>query len=169
MLPLRAGGYTVGALVQTNFGRPEELTVCGVPVGKYLRPPEEEPGSGAAAVASAPVMLSGSAFDLGGSIMMILATDAPLEARGLGRLCRRAAFGLARTGSTCHGGSGDFVIAFSTAHRIPDRPVSSLAARPVIDEQPIMGHFSAATDKPRLAVLADRIAAPFLVLGRSAR
>lgn len=51
--------------------------------------------------------------------MIILATNAPLDARQLRRLCRRAASGLARTGSTCHGGSGDFVIAFSTAYKIP--------------------------------------------------
>jgi D-aminopeptidase len=76
--------------------------------------------------------------------MIVLATDAPLDARGLGRLCRRAVFGLARTGSAGHGGSGDFVIAFSTAQRIPDRPESPLSPRPVIDEQPVMDHFALA-------------------------
>jgi D-aminopeptidase len=76
--------------------------------------------------------------------MIILATDAPLDARGLGRLCRRAVFGLARTGSTGHGGSGDFVIAFSTAQRIPDRPETPLALRPTLNEQPLMDWFSLA-------------------------
>jgi len=90
--------------------------------------------------------------------MIILATDAPLDARQLGRLCHRAAFGLARTGSTCHGGSGDFVIAFSTTNRIPDRPssssklqspslqspVSSLQSPPLLYEQPIMSLLSLA-------------------------
>lgn len=76
--------------------------------------------------------------------MMLLATDAPLDSRGLGRLCVRAAFGLARTGSTCHGGSGDFVIAFSTTNRVPDRPDSPLAARPALYEQPLLDWFALA-------------------------
>ncbi|MCZ7670036.1 MAG: P1 family peptidase [Chloroflexi bacterium] len=54
--------------------------------------------------------------------MIILATDAPLDKRQLERLCHRAAFGLARTGSACHGGSGDFVVAFSTGYHLLDRP-----------------------------------------------
>jgi D-aminopeptidase len=70
--------------------------------------------------------------------MIILATDAPLDARQLERLCHRAAFGLARTGSTCHGGSGDFVVAFSTTTLIPDRPNTVTAQRPVVYEQPLM-------------------------------
>ena len=132
LLPERAGGYTVGALVQTNFGSPEELTICGVPVGKHLRPPDTRGDD------------TGGHAVPGGSIMVILATDAPLDARGLGRLCRRVSFGLARTGSTCHGGSGDFVIAFSTAERIPDRPESPLSFRAVLNEQPLMNDFSLA-------------------------
>ena len=76
--------------------------------------------------------------------MIVLATDAPLDSRGLGRLARRAVLGLARTGSTGHGGSGDFVIAFSTANPIPDRPSPPPAPRPVIDEQPLMGWFAPA-------------------------
>ena len=142
VLPGEMGGYTVGALVQTNFGRAEELTICGVRVGKRLRPPmadstgEREKGRKGAGETQA--------VDLGGSIMMVLATDAPLDARGLGRLCRRAAFGLARTGSTCHGGSGDFVIAFSTTNRIADRPPMPPAPRPVIDEQSIVSWLSVA-------------------------
>lgn len=79
--------------------------------------------------------------------MILLATDAPLDSRGLGRLCVRAAFGLARTGSTCHGGSGDFVIAFSTTHRVPDRPNLSGLPRPdrfTLYEQPLMDWFALA-------------------------
>jgi D-aminopeptidase len=153
VLPERAGGYTVGALAQTNFGRPEELTICGAPVGKFLRPPtadrrpQEETANDPRPTtheASARHSSLDTRHSPSGSIMIVLATDAPLDARGLGRLCRRAAFGLARTGSTCHGGSGDFVIAFSTAYRIPDRPKSPLAPRPVIDEQPLMDFFALA-------------------------
>lgn len=134
VLPEKAGGYSVGALVQSNFGRPEELTVCGVPIGRHLQPPLDVP-----APADVP-----PAEERGSSIMMILATDAPLDARQLGRLCQRAAFGLARTGSTCHGGSGDFVIAFSTTRRAPDRPKALLTTGPIFHEQPIMSRFALA-------------------------
>ncbi|HZD10009.1 MAG TPA: P1 family peptidase, partial [Candidatus Binatia bacterium] len=119
VLPALHGDFTIGALVQTNYGSPEELTILGVPVGGSLRPPEPQQATA-------------------GSIMIILATDAPLDARQLGRLCHRATFGLARTGSTCHGGSGDFVIAFSTTNRVPDRPRQLLNNRPLLYEQPIM-------------------------------
>lgn len=146
-LPEPAGGYTVGALVQTNFGRPEELTICGVPVGRQFHPPEERPLT----TDSRPwpedeqrSAVRGQPSELGGSIMIVLATDAPLDSRGLERLCKRAAFGMARTGSTCHGGSGDFVIAFSTAGRVPDRPQPPLFMRPALYEQPLMDVFSLA-------------------------
>lgn len=121
------GAYIVGVLVQSNFGEPRELTISGVPVGSTIQPP-------------------GVASSLqGGSIMMVIATNAPLDSRQLGRLCHRAPFGLARTGSTCHGGSGDFVIAFSTAYRIPDRPQEIVSERPVlVQEQAIIGQLGLA-------------------------
>lgn len=91
-------GYTVATLLQTNFGKREELRMGGAPVGWHLRdkylPQKEAPGDG--------------------SVMIILATDAPMTSRQLQRLAKRAAFGLGRTGTSCHHGSGDFVIAFST-------------------------------------------------------
>lgn len=99
--------------------------------------------------------------------MIILATDAPLDARGLGRLCRRAAFGLARTGSTCHGGSGDFVIAFSTAGRIPDRPGARPATRPVIDEQPIMSRLSVAVIESVEEAIYNSLLMAQTVVGRN--
>lgn len=96
------GGFTVGMLVLANFGSPSELLISGVPVGQMLQQ-NRDPGN-----------------NLGdGSIMMILACDAPLSSRQLSRLARRAAFGLARTGSVASHGSGDFVLAFSTAERLP--------------------------------------------------
>lgn len=114
--------FTVGALVQTNFGRPAELTIMGVPIGLHLTPPDSEPQEQA------------------GSIMIVLASDAPLDSRQLGRLCHRAAFGLARTGSTCHAGSGDFVVAFSTAYTIPERPEQLVVRRQLFsNEQAIIG------------------------------
>ncbi|KVD52667.1 aminopeptidase [Burkholderia ubonensis] len=95
--------YTVGALVLANFGRLPMLTLDGVPVGRIVT-------ARAAAEQAAPPEQ--------GSIIMLLATDAPLDARQLARLARRAAAGLARTGSVYGHGSGDIALAFSTAYTI---------------------------------------------------
>jgi D-aminopeptidase len=95
-LPDAQRGYTVGVLVQSNFGG--DLTIAGVPVGREL-----------ARRATAENRFGD------GSIMIVVATDAPLSARNLERLAARALFGLARTGSSMSNGSGDYVIAFSTA------------------------------------------------------
>ncbi|MBM3908066.1 MAG: P1 family peptidase [Gemmatimonadetes bacterium] len=99
VLPAGLGGYTVGVLVQSNFGG--VLQVDGAPVGKEL---------GQYAFKDATARDGGD-----GSIMMIVATDAPLSDRNLKRLASRAMMGLARTGSSASNGSGDYVIAFSTA------------------------------------------------------
>lgn len=96
-LPERLGGHTVGVLVQTNYGG--ILTINGAPVGRAL---------GRFAFQRD---LGGSAD---GSIMIVVATDAPLDARLAERLAKRALVGLARTGATLTNGSGDYVIAFST-------------------------------------------------------
>ena len=97
------GGYTIGGLVQSNFGG--QLTIDGVPVRKVL----PDPAAHARSLASPPP-------DSGdGSIMIVVATDAPLDPAQLQRLARRALVGLARTGSVMSNGSGDYVIAFSTA------------------------------------------------------
>jgi D-aminopeptidase len=101
-LPESAGGYTVGALVQTNYGG--ILTIAGVPVGRYVRADQPE----------APRRDD----DEGGSVMVVLATDAPLAHRELYRLGERAFTGIARTGSWMSHGSGDYAIVFST-HRGP--------------------------------------------------
>lgn len=114
----QAGGYTIGALVQSNFGAPEELLIGGIAVGHQLTPP--------AKIIKPPDP---------GSIMIVLATDAPLDARQLQRLCVRAAAGLARTGSTLHHGSGDFVIAFSTARRIAHQPQTLVQTLPVLEDE----------------------------------
>ncbi|HTS11090.1 MAG TPA: P1 family peptidase [Candidatus Limnocylindrales bacterium] len=106
-LPAALGGYTVGVLVQTNFGG--VLTIAGAPVGQelgqyYLRKELQE---------------SNNAKDKpDGSCMMVIATDAPLDARNLKRLAARAWLGLARTGSSGSNGSGDYAIAFSTAMQV---------------------------------------------------
>lgn len=124
VVPERVESYTVGALVQSNFGRPRDLMVCGVPVGHHLQPPSTPKRQPAKDDASDE-----------GSIMVVLATDAPLTARQLHRLCVRAAAGLARTGSNYGHGSGDFVIAFSTAHRIPHRPESLTTTQTVLADE----------------------------------
>lgn len=131
VLPAAAGGFTVGALVQTNFGQPTELTILGFPIGHHLTPPSsaEEPSPADSAA---------------GSIMIVLACDAPLGPQGLRRLSERAAFGLARTGSTCQGGSGDFVISFSNAYRIIDYPPRPLAEHSVIHEQSLIDYLGLA-------------------------
>lgn len=104
-LDAQYGGYTVGVLVQSNFGG--VLTMQGAPVGKELGRYSYQPRSGD---------FGDSGTDVGdGSCMMVVATDAPLDARDLKRLAARAVFGLARTGSSYSNGSGDFAIAFSTA------------------------------------------------------
>ena len=116
--------FVVGALVLANFGRPEELTLDGVRVGELL--------AGHQAPAAAPTG--------GGSIMVILGTDAPLDARQLGRIARRAALGLARTGAIAHHGSGDFVVAFSNTNRVPHQPPGPLLEPRslVADAHPLM-------------------------------
>ncbi len=96
VLPTRLGGYTVGVLVQTNFGG--VLEIAGHPVGKKL--------------GKYPFKNAIEKSD--GSCMIVVATDAPLSPRNLKRLARRAMLGLAKTGGISSNGSGDYVIAFST-------------------------------------------------------
>ena len=117
VLPPELGGYTVGVLVQTNYGG--ALSINGAPVGREL-------GSYVYRDFLEPVA---DADKEDGSIMMVVATDAPLTARNLDRVARRAMMGLARTGSFASNGSGDYVIAFSTnpnvrKPRVSEVPVS---------------------------------------------
>lgn len=104
-LPEKEGGFTLGVLVQTNFGG--RLTIAGVPVWRKLQPPFQQSRT----------LDSSPRSPADGSCMMIIATDAPLDSRQLHRLAARAILGMARTGSTGSNGSGDFVIAFSTTNR----------------------------------------------------
>jgi D-aminopeptidase len=115
VLPAQLGGYTVGVLVQTNFGG--TLSMNGAPVGREL---------GDYAYRDELEAATRTDDRKDGSIMMVVATDAPLNARSLDRLAMRAMMGLARTGSFAHNGSGDYVIAFS-ANQAVRRPRSSSA------------------------------------------
>jgi D-aminopeptidase len=116
VLPESLGGYTVGVLVQTNYGG--ILSMNGAPVGRELGNYAYQGDLEATAAAPHPE---------DGSIMMVVATDAPLNARSLDRLGMRAMLGLARTGSHASNGSGDYVIAFS-AHPDVRRPRGGDAA-----------------------------------------
>lgn len=104
VLPRDAGAYTVGVLVQTNYGG--HLVLDGVPIGRDLPSPAET---------------RGNPTDAKGSCMIVVATDARLDARDLERLAARAVFALARTGSSFGNGSGDYAIAFSTAPQMRTR------------------------------------------------
>ncbi|HSF23945.1 MAG TPA: P1 family peptidase [Blastocatellia bacterium] len=123
-LPASLGGHTVGTLVQTNFGG--VLTIAGAPVGRelgryYLKEELERPDAKKRASNEAVEATHGpgAGRDLAdGSVIIVVATDAPVDSRNLKRLAARAMMGLARTGSSGSNGSGDYVIAFSTASAV---------------------------------------------------
>ncbi|WP_011298086.1 P1 family peptidase [Cupriavidus necator] len=131
------GGYCVGALVLANFGTPESLVIAGRQVGgelaARLAAPAPEPEKG--------------------SIIMILATDAPLDARQLRRLALRAGAGLARTGSVYGHGSGDIVFAFSTAYTVPHHAAEPMPSVPLLHESRLDPLFRAAADSVEQAIL----------------
>ncbi|HEY0673429.1 MAG TPA: P1 family peptidase [Longimicrobiales bacterium] len=133
VLPAMQGGYTVGVLVQSNYGG--TLVINGAPVGR------EFGTRGSAAQRRGD-----------GSIMIVVATDAPLDARNLERLGARAITGLARTGSAMSNGSGDFVIAFSTAASV--RRTAGNAARTIQDvpNDAMSGLFRAVADATEEAI-----------------
>ena len=130
--------YTVGVLVQTNFGG--LLTIAGVPLWKQLgmnpfAPPPTPPNAG--------------------SIMIVVATDAPLSDRNLERLARRALVGLSRTGATIANGSGDYVIAFSTAQEVRRTPArrSSVATFPELPNEAMTPLFQAVAEATEEAIV----------------
>jgi D-aminopeptidase len=105
------GGYTVGVLVQANFGSRDQLVIDGVPVGREMLKE-----------ALPEVKTEGQPhLDHEGSVIVIIATDAPLSSRQLERLARRASLGLARTGTSSGNTSGDIFLAFSTANVVPQQ------------------------------------------------
>lgn len=110
-LPEKFGGWTVGVIAQTNFGRRHQLTVAGVPAGKHLQRHTPK--------ASGEIPYErwdGSIKQDDGSLIVIVATDAPLLPHQLKRVARRVSLGMARTGSIGGNGSGDIFLAFSTAN-----------------------------------------------------
>ena len=133
VLPQGLGGYTVGVLVQSNFGG--ILQINGAPVGVELgrypysaqvgNPDDPAPQAGASSAQAEDYDPEADVQEWG-SIMMVVATDAPLSGRSLERLARRAIMGLARTGSFASNGSGDYVIAFSTANAVRRSPTGGV-------------------------------------------
>ncbi|HKC65228.1 MAG TPA: P1 family peptidase [Pyrinomonadaceae bacterium] len=126
-LPAKLGGYTVGVLVQTNFGG--ILTINGAPVGRelnryYLREElQSAQGNRSSRINTKPSNMDAA----DGSIIIVIATDAPVDERNLRRMAARAMLGLGRTGAAATNGSGDYAIAFSTAPELRIRAASNLS------------------------------------------
>jgi D-aminopeptidase len=138
-IPAARGGYTVGVLVQTNFGG--QLTIAGVPVGQELQALQSR------------VEVKKNSED--GSCMIVVATDAPLGSRNLERLAQRALLGLGRTGGILSNGSGDYVIAFSTdpALRIPYRSDSPLETHTELRNEAMSILFQAVIEATEEAII----------------
>lgn len=128
-LPAQRGGWMVGVLVQTNFGG--DLRICGAPVGRELRAPS---GAG------------------DGSVIVVIATDAPVEARNLRRMAARAMLGLGRTGSAAANGSGDYAIAFSVARELRIRTGEARAPARVLSNEEMSPLFLAVIEATEEAV-----------------
>ncbi len=152
VLPVDAGSYTVGALVLTNFGSRLDLRIDGVRVGEQitdLMPVEHTEGS----------------------CVVIVATDAPLLPHQLRRVAQRAGMGLARTGSTASNGSGEQMLAFSTANRIPVRTAEPVVdVRAVADARPgdpwLLGELFAATIEATDEAVVNALVAAETTVGR---
>ena len=154
VLPFDNGGFSVGVLLQTNFGIRDQLIICGLPVGKRLKN-WHEPSP------KATIEERDGNFEEDGSCMVVLATDAPLNARQLGRLVRRVPLGLARTGFTCNPGSGDYVIGFSTTNCHPMTPseIKRSVNRPVDEDMTFQLLIQGAIEATEEAVLNALLAA----------
>jgi D-aminopeptidase len=156
VIPKSAGGYVVGVLVQTNFGG--ILTINGAPVGRalgrYYMKDEIEPPGAESPAAAPPGAAPGAGPDRAdGSIIVVVATDAPLDARNLKRLAARAMLGVARTGSPSTNGSGDYVLAFSTATDGRIRPGATSRAPSVLANDALSPLFLAVVEATEEAIV----------------
>ncbi len=131
------GGYTVGVLVQSNFGRMQDLRLGGIPIGAVI-----EPGYRA-------IHKRGGDY---GSIIVVVATDAPLLPLQLQRVARRAALGIGRTGSGAAHASGEIVLAFSTANRLPRISATRVKTLDVLSDEHIDPVFRATIDAVEEAI-----------------
>jgi D-aminopeptidase len=149
MVTIDAMPYTLGALVLANFGRPMQFTLAGKRIGPALAARMAEPAPPADR----------------GSIIVVLATDAPVDARQLRRIAFRAGAGIGRTGSNFGHGSGDIALAFSTAERIAERAIAALRARHVLAEARLERLFDAAAEATEQAII-DALFTATTVIGR---
>src|SRR6266704_1207266 len=134
VLPKEDGGWTVGVLVNANMGQRSDLTVDGVPVGREITD-----------------LMPKASVD--GSIIVIVATDAPLDHLKLQRLASKAAIGLARTGTISNHGSGDIFLAFSTGNRVPHYPKPLTYTLTVVADDHLDPIFRAAEEATEEAIL----------------
>lgn len=149
-LPESSGGYTVGVLVQANFGSRHQLQITGVPVGKHIT--ENTPWTG------------GTDFDNEqGSVIAVVATDAPLLPHQLKRIATRVSLGVARTGGRGENGSGDIFIAFSTANANAARPEDTLARVKMLPNDKISPLFSATILATEEAIINALVAAETMI------
>lgn len=139
--PKEAGGYTVGVLVNCNMGAREDLRIDGVPVGREITDllPKRKPSEG--------------------SIIMVIATDAPLLPHQLERVAKRGALGLARTGTTARHSSGDFMLAFSTATVVPHYPEALTMKLEAMNNTQLTPLFEATVEAAEEAVVNALVAA----------
>ncbi|WP_396591064.1 P1 family peptidase [Allomuricauda sp. R78024] len=146
ILPKKSGGYTVGVLAQTNFGG--MLKIAGVDVGKQMGHYSDN-----------------FKYATDGSCMMIVLTDAPLDSRNLERLAKRAMLGLGRTGGIASNGSGDYVIAVSTAEecRIPYESDSTIQTVPTLRNSAMTPLFLATIEATEEAILNSLFAAETMI------
>jgi D-aminopeptidase len=154
------GGWTVGVLVQANYGEREQLRVDGVPVGEAI-PVTDVPSAYDDAVAVAARATAGS-----GSIIVVVATDAPLLPHQCERLAKRAGLGLARMGSTANHSSGDLILAFATGNRglasaVSDGGPATLDVR-MVTEQRMTPLFKATAEATEAAIVNALLAAETL-------
>ncbi len=146
LLPEDAGNFALGVMVLNNTGLALDFRIDGIPIGKELVP-------------DTAATLEG----IEGSIMLVVATDAPLTARQLGRVARRATFGLARAGAMASHSSGDFVIAFSTGNRIYSSGKQSISPDTFIPERQLSAFFRATIEATEEAIINSVLRAETMV------
>lgn len=153
-----AASFCLGALVLSNFGKLSDLNILGRKIGLEISAlPGKRDVTQSSMLASKTVKSAGSGAGTGkpgdGSVIVVLATDAPLDSRQLKRICGRAASGLARTGAFVSGGSGEIALAFSTANTIPHYPDKAVLTQSLLHEEYLDGFFEAVTEAVEEAVL----------------
>src|SRR6185503_17412726 len=137
-LPEVHGGYTLGVLVMSNFGKMHNLRVGGMPVGEVLAEKFRD------------LPRRGTTY---GSIIAVVATDAPLLSHQMNRLCKRVALGIGRVGSYAAHGSGEIVVGFSTANRFPRESESTSQTLTALLDHNLGQHYEAVIECTEEAIL----------------